>query len=162
VGPPGESNKTGGSMDKFISTGHLRVGERSSPPETAKRALLQRMHAFVEQHLGDPQLSPRMIAAAHNISIRTLHRLFETHHMTPAAWIRTRRLERCRHELADPQIRNRPIHAIAARWGFADAAHFTRAFRAAYELTPQDYRKKTEAGYLTWRCATKHCNSGWR
>jgi AraC-like DNA-binding protein len=58
-----------------------------------------------------------------------------------AGCIRTWRLEHCRRDLADCTLRDRPIHAIAARWGFTSAAHFTRTFRAAYGLTPKDYRR---------------------
>jgi AraC-like DNA-binding protein len=32
------------------------------------------------------------------------------------------------------------VSAIAARWGLMDAAHFSRAFRAAYGLPPAEYR----------------------
>ncbi|MGO4421042.1 helix-turn-helix domain-containing protein [Streptomyces sp. MCAF7] len=59
---------------------------------------------------------------------------------SPAAWIRRRRLERCCDDLADPSLKSRPIQTIAARWGFADPAHFSRLFRATYEMTPRDYR----------------------
>ncbi|GAA2788117.1 hypothetical protein GCM10010470_23340 [Saccharopolyspora taberi] len=55
-------------------------------------------------------------------------------------WIRQRRLERCRRDLTNPHLRQRPVHAIAARWGFTDPAHFSRIFRAAYGLSPSDYR----------------------
>ena len=56
------------------------------------------MHAFVEQHLGDADLTPAAVAAAHHVSLRQLHRLFETQETTVAAWIRHRRLERCRRD----------------------------------------------------------------
>ncbi|MEV0214766.1 helix-turn-helix domain-containing protein [Micromonospora sp. NPDC050695] len=35
------------------------------------------------------------------------------------------------------------MQAIAARWGFADKAHFSRVFRAAYGTSPQAYREST-------------------
>jgi hypothetical protein len=31
-------------------------------------------------------------------------------------------------------------YAIAARWGFSDAAHFTRLFRDRHEVGPREYR----------------------
>ncbi|MEO3823297.1 helix-turn-helix domain-containing protein [Actinomadura sp. B10D3] len=37
-------------------------------------------------------------------------------------------------------MRDRPVSAIAARWGFADAAAFSRVFRAAYGLPPGEFR----------------------
>jgi AraC-like DNA-binding protein len=114
----------------------------SMPPQTHNRALLMKIHAFIQQHLGDPNLSPDAVAAAHHISLRSLHRLFQTQDTTVAGWIRARRLERCRRDLADPLLSNQPIYALAARWGFADPAHFSRAFRAVYGLGPQDYRQQ--------------------
>ncbi|RRQ81994.1 hypothetical protein CQW39_01545 [Streptomyces griseofuscus] len=33
-----------------------------------------------------------------------------------------------------------PVHRIADRWGFKGHPPFTRAFRAAFGTSPQDYR----------------------
>jgi AraC-like DNA-binding protein len=99
-----------------------------------------RVHAFIEARLGDPALSPSTIAAAHYISVRSLHNLFEAQPHSVAGWIRQRRLERCRRDLLDPALRVRPVSAIAARWGLTDPANFTRIFRAAYGVPPGKYR----------------------
>lgn len=99
-----------------------------------------RIGEFIRRRLGDPGLSPATIAAAHQISLRTLHRLFQQQGTTVAARIRRERLERCRADLSDPLMRSRSIHAIAADWGFTRPADFTRSFRAAYGLTPSDFR----------------------
>lgn len=117
------------------------AGAERLTADTQRRALLTRIHAFVERRLGDPGLSPAAVAAAHHISIRHLHKLFETEQATVAAWIRQRRLERCRRDLLDPANRDRPVSAIAARWGFTDSAHFSRVFRAAYDAPPGEYRR---------------------
>jgi AraC-like DNA-binding protein len=101
---------------------------------------LRRVHGFIEARLGDPGLSPGTIAAAHSISPRYLYKLFETQGTGVAAWIRRRRLERCRRDLLDPALADRPVSAIAARWGLTNAAHFSRAFRAAYGAAPSEYR----------------------
>lgn len=55
--------------------------------------------------------------------------------------VREQRLEKCRRDLADPACAGRPIHAVASRWGFTDAAAFSHAFRAAHGSTPTDYRR---------------------
>ncbi|MFK0115448.1 helix-turn-helix domain-containing protein [Streptomyces sp. NPDC090994] len=109
-------------------------------PETRRRALRMRVNQFVERHLADPELTPRTIADAHHISLRTLQQLFAEAEESPAAWVRARRLERCRLDLADPRLGARPVRAVAARWGFTDPAHFSRLFRAAYGMPPRDYR----------------------
>ncbi|GAA2389116.1 helix-turn-helix domain-containing protein [Dactylosporangium salmoneum] len=109
-------------------------------PRSRRRTLLLQINGFIEQHLGDPALSPRMVADAHHISLRHLQQLFAEEGVTPAGWIRRRRLERCHHDLTDPYLHAHAVRAIAARWGFTDPAHFTRAFRAAYGVTPREYR----------------------
>jgi AraC-like DNA-binding protein len=106
----------------------------------ADRPLLARVQAFIDGRLGDARLSNREIAAAHHISPRLLHRLFEEQGTSPARWIRERRLERCRRDLLDPARRDLPASAIAWSWGFASAAHFSRVFRAAYGHPPAEYR----------------------
>ncbi|MFF3453191.1 helix-turn-helix domain-containing protein [Streptomyces sp. NPDC002730] len=119
---------------------HALDADRSLPPETRSRTLVLRIRAYVQRNLQDPRLTPRAIAAAHNISTSYLHRLFQTEHETIAAWIRHQRLEHARRDLADPAMCSTTIHAIAARWGFTRAADFTRAFRTAYGMPPRDYR----------------------
>lgn len=61
---------------------------------------------------------------------------------TVAGWIRERRLEQCRRDLAEPHLATRPINAIAARWGFASPAHFSQAFRNTYGLSPRQFRRQ--------------------
>ena len=109
--------------------------------ESREQMLLLRIHAFIEQHLSDADLAPGPVAAAHYISVRYLYRLFETQGTTVAAWIRHRRLERCRADLADPAFSTAPVSAVAARWGLPDSAHFSRLFRRTYGRPPAEYRR---------------------
>jgi AraC-like DNA-binding protein len=111
------------------------------PPESRERALVLRIHAFIEQNLGEAGLAPGTVAAAHFISVRYLYRLFEAQGTTVAAWIRHRRLERCRADLADPALGRTPVNAVAARWGLPDPAHFSRLFKRAYGMPPAEYRR---------------------
>jgi AraC-like DNA-binding protein len=115
------------------------------PPGSRQRALRLRVLAFIEERLGDPELSPASIAAAQYISVRYLYKLFETEETTVAEWIRRRRLERCRRDLLDPALRHTPVSTIGARWGFTSPAHFSRAFRAAHGLPPGEYRTLVSA-----------------
>ncbi|WP_280242174.1 helix-turn-helix domain-containing protein [Nocardia abscessus] len=109
-------------------------------PQARRRALRTQIHEFIDHHLDDPALTPRQIALAHHISLRTLQKLFTDADTTPAAWIRRRRLQRCHRDLIDARLASHPIHAIARRWGFSDAAHFSRLFHRTYGRTPSDHR----------------------
>lgn len=104
------------------------------------RELAARIRAYVEQNLGDPLLDPASIAAAHFISTRHLHGLFREEGTTVSSWVRTRRLEHCRRDLADPVLADKAIGAVAARWGFIDAAHFSRLFKSTFGRSPSDVR----------------------
>lgn len=115
------------------------------PAESRQNATILRIQAFISHHLADTSLSPAMIAAAHHISVRSLHKLYEAQEQTIAASIRRRRLERCRQDLGNSALGDRPVSAVGARWGFQDPATFSRAFRAAYGMPPGEYR----AAHLT-------------
>ena len=104
-------------------------------------SLLQQAMRYVEQHLTEPTLNTRVLSRMYGISERHLHRLFESAQMTPAAWIRQQRLERCRSDLRNSSRLS--ITDIAYRWGFRDSGTFSKIFRKAYGLTPRQERTAT-------------------
>lgn len=108
--------------------------------EARHRSTFLQAQLFIKDHLGDPELAPELIAAAHHISVRLLHKLFHQAGTTVAGAIRSGRLEVCRSDLADPAKAGRPVNAIAARWGFRSEAHFNRTFRAAVGVPPGEWR----------------------
>jgi AraC-like DNA-binding protein len=133
-----------GSAVLELITGTLaaRLNRPGTPPgELGHHAQLLRIHSFIEERLGDPALTPAEIAAAHHISLRQLYKLFGSEGKTVAGWVRDRRLERCRGDLLDPTLRDSPVSAIAARRGFTDPTHFSRAFRERYGVPPGEYRR---------------------
>lgn len=118
-----------------------RVGRESSvDPRTRRRVLLLRCRAFIEQHLADPMLTPAAVAAAHHVSLRQLHLVFEETGDTVAALIRRRRLDRVRRDLIDPELVERPVGAVGARWGFTDPGNFSRVFKREFGLPPAAFR----------------------
>jgi AraC-like DNA-binding protein len=116
--------------------------DRGSGSGNGHRALAQRIRQFIDTNLASVDLGPTQIAAAHFISTRHLHSVFHEQGTTVSSWIRERRLERCRRDLLDVLLADRPVAAIAARWGFVDAAHFSRVFRAAYGVSPSELRSR--------------------
>ncbi|WP_298860453.1 helix-turn-helix domain-containing protein [uncultured Microbacterium sp.] len=98
---------------------------------------------FIDLHLAAPDLDPAAIAAAHFISQRSLHALFHENGDTVAKRVRRRRLEQCRIRLADAAYLDHSIMRIASAWGFIDAAHFSRAYRAEFGCSPSQTRSTT-------------------
>lgn len=100
-----------------------------------------RVMAYIEEHLGDPGLSVGRIAAAHGVSARYVHMLFEGQSHTVSRWIWEQRLEMCRRDIADPALAQASITEIAYRWGFSESAHFSRAFRRRFGTSPREWRR---------------------
>lgn len=119
---------------------HQAGREALLPPESRRRTLFEQAGAFITARLHDPDLNPRVVASAHFISTRYLHRIFQQQGTTVLDFLRQQRLARCRCELADPGMSGVPIAAIALRWGYPRPSDFTRAFRAAFGMTPSEYR----------------------
>ncbi|MFB7753591.1 helix-turn-helix domain-containing protein [Streptomyces sp. NPDC056121] len=138
--PPAVANRLAGNVVDLFAT---LIAERAHPGDTnadARSHLMLRILDHVNRNLGDPDLSPERIAQKHRISVRYLHRLFESEGTTVGRLIRQRRLEECGRELARRGRTAPTVSAVAQRWGFVNPAHFSRAFRAVYGVSPREWR----------------------
>jgi AraC-like DNA-binding protein len=101
-------------------------------------ALLPLVRRSIEHRLGDPQLTPTVIAAHNAISLRTLHAVFAATDESVSTFVRRRRLENSYADLlAHPTW---SVTRTSMRWGFTDPGNFTRAFKAHFGFTPSDLR----------------------
>ncbi|MGO4103487.1 helix-turn-helix domain-containing protein [Leifsonia sp. YAF41] len=126
----------------LVSTMFSRELAIDRGPTTPHQALMQRIRTYIDDNLASVDLDPAQIAAAHFISTRHLHGLFHENGCTVSSLIRSRRLQQCHRDLLNPALADRPVAAIAARWGFVDAAHFSRVFKAAHGLPPSEVRSR--------------------
>jgi AraC-like DNA-binding protein len=102
--------------------------------------LLKKILHYVDAHLSEPTLTPQEVASAMEISLRHLHRVFSATGTTMGDYVRGCRLDRCRHDMLDAQLRGKTITEIAFFWGFSDAAHFSHAFRKRFGISAREYR----------------------
>jgi acetamidase/formamidase/AraC-like DNA-binding protein len=126
---------------------------------TTREALLHRIYQAIERWLDDPELTPARVAQAEGISERYLQKLFEGTGDNFTHYLRQRRLHRTRAELANPANASQSVSEIAFRCGFSDAAHFSRAFRERFDLSPREFRRQ-EAERLA-DPAGPHSQRGW-
>jgi AraC family transcriptional activator of tynA and feaB len=106
---------------------------------SATRAQMRaEIRRYVRSHLQDPSLGPASIAHAYSMSVRALHALFEDAETSVAGLVRSERLARCHEDLQRPN--GGSVTDIAFRWGFCDAAHFSRVFKRTFGSTPSDIR----------------------
>jgi AraC-like DNA-binding protein len=129
-----------GVIDLLNAVYAARVHAEHLTANPGAAATLVRVKAFIGEQLANCDLTPGAIARANHISTRYLYKLFEDEGVGVAEWIRGQRLDRCRRDLRDPALASYPIARIALGSGFRNAQHFSRAFRAAYGLSPGAYR----------------------
>jgi AraC-like DNA-binding protein len=103
-------------------------------------ALLRAIKSVVAERVTDPGLTPDLLAAQHNISLRYLQQLFAYEGTSPAAYIRHARLVRARGLLTASPTAGLSIASIAARVGFRDVGTFSRAFSRDFGTTPGAFR----------------------
>ncbi|HUD31010.1 MAG TPA: AraC family transcriptional regulator [Novosphingobium sp.] len=113
---------------------------------TVRAALLRRIWQTIEANLTDLRLSLGEVARENGMTPRYLQQLFEENGQSFRGYVRQRRLEKCRVDLANPVNVHVPVGEICMHWGFGDSAAFSRAFRGAYGCTPSDYRRDALGG----------------
>jgi AraC-like DNA-binding protein len=118
----------------------LHTSNTFADPSTLRDTQLLRVKQYIEAHLGNPDLSPIMIADANRISLRYLHCLFEPEATTVLQYVIKERLLRCHRELANPKMSRRTITDIAFSWGFQSSTHFGRRFKETYGVSPVEFR----------------------
>jgi AraC family transcriptional regulator, positive regulator of tynA and feaB len=118
----------------------LNVMFLSLPSEAAhtSEAVRYRIECYIRDRIRDPDLTIDDIANALRCSKRYLHMAFAASGRSIADHIWTTRLDGCRDDLAHRS--DRSISEIAFAWGFSSSAHFSRAFRKRFGVTPSAFR----------------------
>jgi AraC-like DNA-binding protein len=143
---PGMFDRPGGDLVsqpsiellRAVITTHLDAVELGK--ESLHATLVVRIMEYVRTHLREPDLSAGRIAAEHHISVRQLYRILADEGISLGDWIRARRLEECRKDLASTGAGD-PVFAVARRWGFTDPSSFARMFRATFGMSPREWRE---------------------
>jgi AraC family transcriptional regulator, positive regulator of tynA and feaB len=139
--PADAAAMTGQATAELVAALIATVSDHPQAREVLNATGPARVAAYIDQHLGDADLTTGQIAAAHGMSARQLTAVWRrTHDATPAGWITRRRLERARQLLTDPALAPANIDDIAYACGFSDAADFRQRFRTAYGISPREFR----------------------
>jgi AraC-like DNA-binding protein len=125
----------------FVASAYAELPQARPQLSSLVTARREQVRDYIECHLHDPQLTPTRAAQALRISTRYLHRLFGDGE-TAACYILRRRLEEAAHALRAGGQQHRTITQLAYQFGFNDPAHFGRAFRERYGVSPREYRQR--------------------
>jgi acetamidase/formamidase/AraC-like DNA-binding protein len=118
------------------------LGLFSGGGSVPQAALRRRILRGIEQRLDDPHLNLARFAEAEAISERAIKKMLDGESHSFSSYLRDRRLERAARDLCNPVLHAVPIAEIGFRCGFAEPAHFSRAFRHRYAIAPNAYRAR--------------------
>jgi AraC-like DNA-binding protein len=119
----------------------LAASSAASCFDIAGASNFHRICQAIEQQLGDGELTLQHVADEQRVSARYVQKLFQQAGLSFMPYLRQRRLEHCHSDLGNTALKSLSISEICFRWGFNDAAHFSRSFRADYGTTPRAYRQ---------------------
>ena len=101
---------------------------------------LAAIKADILANLDDGKLNATTVATRHRLTVRYMHKLFESDGITYSEFVLGERLARAYRLLTNPLHSGRAISTIAFELGFNDLSYFNRTFRRRYSATPSEIR----------------------
>jgi signal transduction histidine kinase/DNA-binding response OmpR family regulator/streptogramin lyase len=125
--------------------GRTRLEGNGATMDEEAASFVERVHAAIDERIGDTTLKTGRLAEALAISPRQLRRrLKDALDETPGALIRRRRLERAAARLA--QEEDATVSEVAYAVGYTSHSHFSRVFREHFGHPPSEHEAEREAG----------------
>jgi AraC-like DNA-binding protein len=123
--------------DQLINAvGFLLAARHKTPSRRSAEAIVSRAKAYISQHLGVEDLDAEKIAAAVNVSVKHLQRLFRSEGESPMRHLWQVRLAHAERLLRAGGPEAASVQEIAWQCGFSTAAHFSRVFKQRYGVSP--------------------------
>jgi AraC-like DNA-binding protein len=111
--------------------------DRERSATSIRAARLELVKTDILRRLRQPGLGVEDVARRQGVSVRYIHKLFETEGLSFSEYVRERRIELAYRMLENPAGERR-IAAVAFDCGFGDISNFNRAFRRRYGMTPSE------------------------
>lgn len=124
----------------------LPPGSLDSVPDRRRRArhkLYCDITVWLYLNFGQTGLTGKKVAREFRISVRTLHKLFNefSDNASFAIFLNEIRMQNARKMLWDSSLVDLPVGDIGWLCGFADPAHFGKAFKKYHSITPRQMRE---------------------
>ncbi len=117
----------------------------------SSEATLFRAKRFIAQNLGSTELTAAHIASKVSASETHLNRLFKAEGVSLMRYVWSCRLELAARLLAGDDACRMQIQDVAHRCGFAAPAHFSRAFKERYGMSPKQAVSAELTARFTYR-----------
>jgi AraC-like DNA-binding protein len=112
------------------------VHTRERPTRSGRAWYVKRAEAFMEANLGN-HIGIADVVASAGVSVRALCYGFHAcHGVGPMTWLKRRRLERARDELAAASPAETNVTQVALRWAFLHLGRFAADYRARFGEPP--------------------------
>jgi AraC-like DNA-binding protein len=122
----------------------LVAGDPTAPKRIrSPEVVLSKAKRFMERNIGNERIDVQAIAHAIGVSPGHLSKMFTNSGTSVMRFFWQLRLERARALLSEPQAGLR-MTEVASQCGFVNAAHFSRAFKQQYGVTPRETRRKPD------------------
>ena len=130
-----------------LAVGATREASDLACSRGLRAARLGAVKGDIVRELGNEQLDVTGVAKRHGVTPRYVQMLFESEGTTFTEYVLEQRLARAYGMLADPDLRDRTISAIAFEAGFGNLSYFNRLFRRTFGATPSDIRAGAGLGH---------------
>jgi AraC-like DNA-binding protein/mannose-6-phosphate isomerase-like protein (cupin superfamily) len=120
-----------------------QVGKGRAYPSRHRELTLKRVKGYIAAHLDDYRLNAAAIASGTGLSARYINNLFSDEGTSVMRYVTRQRLEKCRRLIVSKQDSARSISEIALQCGFINMAHFSRAFKQRYGISPRACKTKS-------------------
>ena len=124
------------------------IGAAPVSASTHQSLSSKRLHdvlRYIELHLSDPKLSIATVAKGCGISPRYVSILLKLHGSPFSTLVWEQRLKIAGRLLSSSRSNDLSISKVAYGMGFKSLAHFSRKFKAAFGMSPSEYRAMSRA-----------------
>jgi AraC-like DNA-binding protein len=125
----------GALLDVLSGAYEAAFGSKGPATELRREQQVERVKRYLLANLARTDLTVDSIAAATHLSARTLSRIFAAEDSTVMRWLWQQRLTACHEGLASGRFQQ--VSVAALTFGFSNLSHFSKAFRQAYGIAPQ-------------------------
>lgn len=130
--------------EAFLQSISEGVGDHISQPEASSSLIDRRfadIQSCIQKYVTCTDLTFDRVASYCGISPRYLCYVMKANNTSFSELLWSLRLPKARDWLRAEAFRRYPIHKIAHMAGFKSAAHFSRMFKAAYRISPKEFRE---------------------
>ncbi|NWA28662.1 helix-turn-helix domain-containing protein [Pseudomonas gingeri] len=127
-------NRAGTSLLDMLTTAlDVELNHYPTLP-TRHQQLLTTIKLYMMDNLDDAEMNIERIAQRHNVTARTINRLFAQDGTTAIRWLWQQRLNTSHKALCDGHFKQ--VTDAALSCGFSDFSHFSRSFKKAFGVCP--------------------------